>query len=126
MGLKNKEIVMAFFGHDIKKEPFLVATDKAIGEKQEILKKQQKPTVLLDAMGKTVVGETFNKILPTTELYLKAIYDNQPSKSNLSAAVNVACQNLELSFKVKSPTNSKDLTQAIKMEAKNSMKLKRK
>ena len=64
MAVKNKETLVAFFGQEIKKEPFLIETQKSIGEKQDMLKKEDKPQVLFHALDQTVFGETFNKILP--------------------------------------------------------------
>lgn len=94
MTQKQKNNIIALFGSKLRKEPFLIDTDTSIGEKREILKKNNEPDVILKTMNDTHFGNTFNKILPDMEPYLKAIYQNRNSLKRFVAATDIAADNL--------------------------------
>ncbi len=121
----NNQVVIAFFGSKIRKEPFLIDNDTPLGAQQEKLKDTGKPQVLENAMKETVFGETFNKILPEMEPYLKSVFDNRNSKIRREAAIDLTAENLEINISNKNtPKNSQDLQQSIDMKMKQQMKMK--
>lgn len=119
MTQKQKNNIIALFGNKLRKEPFLIDTDTSIGEKRETLKKNNDPDVILKTMNETHFGNTFNKILPDMEPYLKTIYQNRNSSKRLMAATEIATENLEFakSYEAK-PSLEMSIEQKLKQMPK--------
>lgn len=121
MTQKQKNNIIALFGIKLRKEPFLIDTDTSIGEKREKLKKNNEPDVILKSMNETHCGNTFNKILPDMEPYLKAIYQNRNSSKRSMAAIDIAVEQLKFAATYE---NQSSLEQSIEQKIKQMPKPK--
>ena len=84
MTLNRNDTVIAFFGQNVREEPFLIDTEGSVGDKFNTSKSES----LKKSMDATVFGETFNKILPEIEPYLKAVYDNKDLPKRRAASLS--------------------------------------
>lgn len=128
MTLKQKNSIVVLFGNKLRKEPFLIDTDTSIGEKREKLKKNEEPDIILKTMNETNFGNTFNKILPDIEPYLKAVYNNKDSRKRLDIAIETSGAMMAFAVEEKMENSlEQTIEQQIKMRKKmeNKNKLKR-